>query len=273
MATVSAAADRLSRVAWIAVTLVVSLLAVTGCSHAKDDAKGALGGPSQSPSVTISPSVTAPATPTLTPTTPAPQSSVPTLPAYPSDYPGAIMTAWGGNDASYLTLLTNPSVAHQLLHDLADTDKHWTHITDEGAMGSGYATYYNQDGDEITLRMVNDQLSQHHWHAGSVQSWDPMTYPNDETAYVKAFMNAWVNGNRTRMELLGGQQVAAHFLAMSAPDSSFTVAVVPGSGAAGHIMERIRDTANGLDARLIIATHVVEAARAHGIEDCDPTCS
>jgi hypothetical protein len=212
-----------------------------------------------------------PSPPTVTPS--APHTSASPLPAYPSDYAAAIMTAWGGGDSGLLTLLTTSATAHQMLHDLAGTDQHWTRTNSDGAAGSSYVTYDNQDGDSLTLRTVNTETAAHHWHAGSVETWDPMTYPHDDIAYVRAFMNAWVSGNRTRMELLASQPITTHFLGLTRPDASFTVTEVAGSGAAGHIEVAIGDTASGLDAKLKVATAVVGASQAHGIEDCDPTCS
>ena len=83
-------------------------------------------------------------------------SSAPSSHAYPSDYARAILTAWGGHDTSYLTLLTNTSTKNQL-YGYGSLDQHWTLASSQGATGSSYASFYNRDGDWIVLRSVNDR--------------------------------------------------------------------------------------------------------------------
>jgi len=187
-----------------------------------------------------------------------------------NNLPATDQQTLAGNFNTFLTLLTTASIAHHLLHDLGGPDQHWTHIGGEGAAGATVQTFYNQDGDEVTIKTNNAAVAARHWHAGSLQSWNPMAYPSDDQAYVTAFVKAWIAGNRTRMELLASQSVTTHFLTLATPDSLFTVAEVLGSGAAGRVEVKVTDSATSLVATLIIATPVL--GMAHAIENCDPSC-
>jgi hypothetical protein len=189
----------------------VAVLALTaGCArHAGGNGSGALGtNPTAgSPAATASsdpglggggtptatptgtPATTPAATPTHTPT-PAPATH-----AYPADYAGAVLAAWAARDSAYLTLLTSSATAHTVL-GYGNINTHWTLIRDDGAAGSTYASYYNNGGDEVVLRLTNDEIAAHHWHAATVQSWDVMTFPGTATAYARKYVDGWIAGNR-----------------------------------------------------------------------------
>ena len=180
------------------------------------------------------------------------------------------MSAWGSGDRAFLTLLTTAATAHQLLDNLGDPDQHWTSLGGDGAAGSTYTRYYNQDGDQITIRTSNAEVAAHHWHAGSVQTWDPMAYPSGDVAYVKEFVGGWIAGNKTRMELLATQSLTTHLLSLPTPSSGFTATELPGSDTA-HRDVRVVDATTSLDLKLSV--NVGSLGAAHAIEDCDPTCS
>jgi hypothetical protein len=247
-----------------AATLVASLAA---CGSSTPTGSGTLAG-NGTPTVAVSASASAPASAPATPTTPA--AAPPPAAAYPSNYAKAILDAWAAKNASRLTQLTSSHDSDHLINDLGSTDQHWTHISDDGAMGSTYATYYNAKGDAITIQIQNEGLSEKKYHVGRVDSFDKMSYPSDANAYVTKFVDGWISGNKQRMILLSSNGVTSHFLSLTRPDSEYQVADVPGSGSAGHIELEIKESSAGLDQTVLIADPVLGSA--HAIEDCDPSC-
>jgi hypothetical protein len=245
-----------------AVALAVIL---AGCGGSKPTGTGALSNTSASPSAAASgsPSTTPSATATVTGTAPAPAP-------YPSNYAQAILAAWKAKDTTRLALLTSSSIANHLINDLGSVDQHWVHIRDDGAMGSTYATYYNEKGDLLIIRMGNEALSQKKYHAGAIETYDKMAYPNDAKAYVKKFVDAWLDGNAARMRLLSSDSVTTHFLGLTMPDSDYTVGDGPDGGSAGHVEIEISEATVSLDQNVLVATPVLGGP--HAIENCFPSC-
>ena len=252
----------------IAVALSVGLL-VTMAACGSSTATGNGGLATAGSSATATPSTATPST-GGTPTTAATATTAPATHTYPSDYAGEILKAWAAHDTAYLKLLTSSATTTQL-YGLGHPDMHWTSVGGDGAAGSSYQTYDNKNGDSIVIRTGNQATAAKQWHAGDVQTWDPITFPHDATAYAKAFMNAWINGNKIRMVRLSSQAVAQHFTALTTPDSSYTVGEAPGGNAAGHSYLEIKDAASSLDVVIVIANPVLGSAGA--LEDCNPTCS
>jgi hypothetical protein len=251
---------------WVAAVIGVGLLlTVAGCGSSGGSGQGGLADAGSSASA----SPTTSATPTDASTASA-TATTSTTHTYPSDYAGAILKAWVDHDSTYLKLLTSSATTSQLF-GLGHPDQHWTSIDNEGAMGSSYATYTNKTGDAIVIRMNNESLSQKAWHAGSVQTWDPMKFSNDATAYAKSFMDAWINKNKTRMVRLSSQAFANHFTSMTTPDASYTIGEAPGGNAAGHTYLEIKDATSSLDVVIVVATPVLGGPGA--IEDCNPSCT
>jgi hypothetical protein len=194
---------------------------------------------------------------------PAPPSRV-----YPSDYARAILTAWGGHDTSYLTLLTNTSTKNQL-YGYGSLDQHWTLASSQGATGSSYASFYNRDGDWIVLRSVNEQTAAHQWHAGSVETWSKISYPSDPTAYVKYYMDAYVDGNAGRMTKLGNQTMTTHFTGLSSkPDSGYTLGTPDST--AGHTHIEVTESSVLFDVIFRVVNQ--DLGQAGAIEGCDSGC-
>jgi hypothetical protein len=263
----SVVSARFRPVPWVAASIGVGLVLVLGaCGSSSGSGRGGLAdaGSSPSPSTTTS-SPTGATTPTATATTAPPATHT-----YPANYAGAIIKAWGDHDTSYLNLLTSSATTAQL-YALGHPDQHWTSIDSEGAMGTSYATYTNKTGDLIVLRMGNEALSAKQWHAGAVQTWDPMKFPADATAYAKEFVDAWIAQNKTRMVRLSNQALADHFSSLTTPDSSYTIGAAPGGNAAGHTYLEVKDAASALDAVIVIANPGLGAAGA--IEGCQPSCT
>ena len=187
---------------------------------------------------------------------------------YPSDYFGAILTAWNNHDTAYLTLLTSTATRNQL-YGLGNINKHWTLVSSEGAMGSSYGSFYNAGGDWIVLRTINDATSQHQWHAGTVQTWDVMTFPHDATTYVKHFVDAWINGNQARMTLLANASITSTFMAMSnKPDFSYTTGTPDGT--AGHTHIEVTEPSLSIDFDLAVVNASI--GLHHAIDACDLGC-
>ncbi len=244
------------RIVGSAVIALCVTAVLAGCAGRSPSGQGALSGVHTSPSPTATaPTTTPPTTPTTAP---------PATPPYPSDYPAAILSAWAAHNATLLALLTSDHPA--ILNIPGHPDQHWTAIGCDGAAGSNYCSYYNNNGDEITIRLGNEAIAEHHWHAGSLQFWDPMTYPTDATAYADTFVKAWIAGNKKRMQLLSTTSVTNHFLAIPPPDSDYHLTP---NGTAGHIYVEITHS-GGLDETIAI---IDPPNGAHAIEDCFPTCS
>ena len=259
---------------------MVALLA--GCSGGKAAGTGALGNGAPSP-VAGSPS-TAPS-PTDTAASPGATSAptggstgggggggggttAPASHPYPSDYPGAILSAWANHDSAYLAQLTSSSTA-AAIHGYGNINTHWTLIISDGAAGSTYSTYYNSAGDLIILRVSNAAVGGHQWHAGSVQTWDPMTFPASAGAYTKKYVDAWIAGNKARLGLLGTSGMITLLSEKTTPTADYTLGA-PFSSDPGSAEVEIKDATTSLDISVIIDT--TKLGHQHAIGGCDIGC-
>ena len=247
-------------IALIGIAAAVTM-AVSACGTSTPSGSGALSSSTGTPTPAPGSSTTPAPTATVTVTAPAP---------YPSNYAQAILDAWKSKNSTRLAQLTSASIADHLINDLGSVDQHWVHIRDDGAMGSSYATYYNEKGDLLVIRMGNEALSQKKYHAGVIETYDKMSYPGDAQAYVKKFVDAWLDGNTARMRLLSADSVTTHFLGMTMPNSDYTVGEGPDGGAAGHVEIEIKETSVSLDQNVIVANPSLGGP--HAIEDCFPSC-
>jgi hypothetical protein len=258
--------------AGIGVTLLVTLAACTS----KSGGTGALSGvPGASTSASAGASAPAPESPspvpavTVTVTPSAPTTTAPAKPAYPADYFAAILAAWKAHNTSYLTLLTSAATTAQL-YGYGNINQTWHSLGTDGAMGTNYGTYYNNGGDQITLRSVNQETSAKHWHAASVENWDKMTFPTNPVAYVKRFVDGWIAGNKARMTLLSNATMTAQILAITPVPGTYTVGSAPGGGTAGHSHVEIKDPAASLDITLAVVS--INPGAEHEIDNCDSGC-
>jgi hypothetical protein len=238
------------------------LVLMTACSSSGGGTGGLAGAGTSSAPVATTPATT-PGTPSTTPPTNAPASH-----SYPTNYFAAILAAWKAHDTAYLTLLTNASTAAQIF-GYGNINQTWTGTGSQGAAGSSYESFYNNAGDWLTLRSTNQDTTSKTWHAGSVNAWDKMTFPADANAYVKRFIDAWINGNVARMSLLSNSTMAAQFTGMSAkPDSSYTTS--SHGAASGHSYYEVKDPSISLDITLQLANQFVGSE--HAIESCYSGC-
>ncbi len=123
----------------------------------------------------------------------------PTPFVYPKDakaYAQAVLTAWGNKDLVRVALLTTPAALQQI-KDNGYPDNHWTYIKSDGAAGSTYCTFRNNNGDEVVIRVTNSLLGLK--LAVSEAPLERTTYPTNAHDYVNAFLNAWSKGNLQRM--------------------------------------------------------------------------
>jgi len=273
------------RMAWARRIAILGGIAVllTGCGASKTSGTGRLAG-GVSPSPVAGAASGAPgATPTSTATggttsVPTSGSTMPpgggshtTAPAshpYPSDYPGAILSAWASHDNAFVALLTSTGTANTI-RGYGNINTHWTLVVSEGAAGSTYATYYNNAGDLIIIRVSNEATSGHQWHAASVQKWDPMTFPSSASAYAKKYVDGWISGNKARMNLLGTTALTSYLEGKTTPTVDYALAA-PFSTSADEVEVEVTDTTTSLDISLIIDT--TKLGHQHAIGGCDIGC-
>jgi hypothetical protein len=278
VALVPGAGVRVGAITVCAVTIcaliAVGVLAACGRSASANGHGQFAAAPTGSPGVGAAsgigsaPASTGSATGAATATPSQHATSAPAGHAYPSDYARAILSAWAAHDTSYLTLLTNSSTKTQL-YGYGSLDQHWTLASSEAAAGSSYASFFDRDGDWIGLRSINEQTAAHHWHAGSVQTWSKISYPSDPTAYVKYYMDAYVDGNTARMTKLGSPAMTTHFAGLSSkPDSGYSVGTPDGT--AGHTHIEVTESSISFDVIFRVVDQDLGSAGA--IEGCDSGC-
>jgi hypothetical protein len=172
---------------------------------------------------------------TAAPTTaaPAPTTAVPI--SYPSDaraYAEAILAAWKNGDATTLAALTVSGVPAKYTGLSPQPNKTWHYSRCEGAAGSSYCVFFNDNGDMITVRLSNQSLGAA--HANTDMTFDKTTFPATAKDYVKAFTDAWQQGNTWRMTALSKTDgsVTSYFTHYTPPDVGYLVCD-DGGGAAG----------------------------------------
>jgi hypothetical protein len=207
------------RAAVAALALAACLLALAACSKTPPAP-----GPTQTGTGVGTLGTAAP------PATTAPAATYPTT---AEDYAKAAVAAWAGRD---LTRLDQLEVQDGELHTLYQCngcyDIHFTLINCQGAAGSSYCLFFNNVGDSLRLRLVNQFLGQPR-AIGNGSIWDPITFPSDDKAYAQEALDAWQAGNDNRLKLLtAGQLTSAGITALGA-DASAQWTFADCSGAAG----------------------------------------
>lgn len=167
------------------------------------------------------------------PTSAAPSSAAPI--SYPSDakaYAEAVLAAWKNGDATTLAALTSSGVPAKYTGLSPQPNKTWHYSRCEGAAGSSYCIFFNDNGDKITVRLTNQTLGAA--HANSDMTFDKTSYPTTAVAYVKAFTDAWQDGNTWRMTALSKADgsLTSYFTHYTPPDVGYLVCD-DGGGAAG----------------------------------------
>jgi hypothetical protein len=228
--------ERPGRLGVLLLALAVAMTGVAGCSR-KHGAGTAT--PSGSPAATTPGGVGGLGTGGATPTAGATGSPQPAT--YPTDarsYAEAAITAWINGQAPRLAQLTAPGVAVNFANIPGHPDPHWQYNHCEGTAGGPYCIFRNNDGDELTLRVVNQYLGQP--HAITEVMFDRTGYPANVSDHVRSFFNAWAGGNRQRMLSLANEDTV-NFVTPYPPPADWTVGTP--EGAAGHSYVNVTSTA------------------------------
>jgi hypothetical protein len=169
------------------------------------------------PTPSTTPSKAAPSA-TTTPTSAAPTTNAPTT--YPTSaqaYGEKTLAAWGAIQIQTLSDLTTPDAQNQLNALAIPPNQPWNFVNCDGAAGSVYCRFASNDGDVITLRMLNTTLGKP--HAVTEVKFDPTVYPTDAVSYVKAFIEAWRDANSRRMLALSSQTEVDYFTHYTPPEA------------------------------------------------------
>ena len=195
---------------------LVGALSLTGCGLD-------VTGPNPTPDLSLTPTASASAPTTATPAPPVADTTTSTAPAAPT-YPGtarayaeAVLAAWKLKQISKLGDLTTALVQDQIISIPAPINHVWTYQGCDGAAGSSYCAFVNNDGDVITLRITNSLLGKA--HAATEVKLDQTEYSSDAKQYVQAFVEAWRNANTKRMLALSDQSVVDYFTHYTPPDT------------------------------------------------------
>jgi hypothetical protein len=187
--------------------------------------------------------VTPEPTETTATTTPA-TSTAPPAPGYPDgarQYAEAVLAAWKAKALQTLANLATAQVHEQIIEIPMPVNMNWHYSQCDGAAGSTYCTFFNDPGDKFVLKLTNALLGKPHAAVG-VQL-DQTEYPSSATAYVKAFIAAWQEGNRWRMLELANQAEVDYFTHYTPPAPGYLTC---NDGAAGSTYVRVYN-ADGLN--------------------------
>jgi hypothetical protein len=203
---------------WTAASLLAGL-ALIGCTSS--------GGTNPSPSATPSPA----ASPTASPS-PAPHAvSTAGFPADAESYTTAAVGAWVAGDTGRLDQLRDANAGIFSTLSSGNYDKHFTLYLCQGAAGSTFCTFYNNAGDELVLRVVNQLLGQPHAVLdGQLRA---ITFPTDNQAYAQEALDAWLAHDDARIGLLCTGDAAAHLNAVAATHRTEAWTFDHAEGAAG----------------------------------------
>jgi hypothetical protein len=241
---------------WLAVA--ATALALAGCtSHAVPG-----GTPSSAP-----PSAGASAGVGALGGQPSPAPPSPAAASYPSDalaYAKAAINAWLAGDHARLAQLSSPGVVSSFGSVPGQPDRHWHGADCEGAAGSSYCPFFNNNGDRLLIRLSNQSLGAP--HAVSEETFQATTYPATADAYVTEFLKAWQESNTYRMRALSTDTVTSYFVHYT-PQQAWTLA---DEGTAGHTHVHITNT-DGFDQTVDVTNQDLKAPHAISVI-CNPTC-
>jgi hypothetical protein len=161
-----------------------------------------------------------------------------TFPASAEAYTKAALQAWVAKNT---TALNQYEVAGGQLHTLASCDgcynTAFTFVECQGAAGSSYCLFVNAVGDQLTLKVVNEQLGKP-LAMGLGSLWDPTTFPSDNRAYAQLALTAWQEGNDARLKLLTKQSLRSADIDAKGAQRSGSWTYGGTDGAAGSLYYR-----------------------------------
>jgi hypothetical protein len=146
-----------------------------------------------------------------------PPTTATTYPTTAQAYGEKTLSAWGGLQIQALGDLMTPDAQTQLNAVPLPPNQKWNFQTCDGAAGSSYCSFASNDGDVITLRVVNTSLGKP--HAVAEVKFDPTVYATDANEYVRTFIEAWRNANTRRMLALSSQTEVDYFTHYAPPEA------------------------------------------------------
>jgi hypothetical protein len=175
---------------------------------------------------------------------PTPEAELPEAPAEP-DYPDtaeeyakAVMAALDADEWDRFGDLTTPETFDQLVELPASVDDDWSFHRCDGAAGSSYCSFINDDGDALAIRISHALLGEP--HAATDVVLDSTEYPHDGITYVKEFISAWQFGNTVRMHKLSSASVIAKL-----PAAPTTTVTYPAPTCCGGGLLQVKAVWNG----------------------------
>jgi hypothetical protein len=242
---------------------MIMIGALAGCGHSKPTAITGLGDVSPGPTAAASPSDTPTPTPSASPSASTPKPA--TFPKTAQGYAQAGLDAYGKGNTARLTDLTTAGSKAQF-DDVHPSNTHWHYHDCEGAAGSSYCTFDNDNGDRFQIQIDNNALGSPHGIINVVIN--VTTYPGNAHDYVNAFMQAFFDVNTFRMRALSSTNLTSYFTHFT-PQESWSLSE---DGAAGHTYVHITN-ADGFDQYVEVEND--KLGHQHAIVDhCDnSTCS
>lgn len=206
--------------------LVLGTLLLTGCAGTIPHGPGlaspttprTTATPRTTPRTTAGTNVTPPVTAGPTRAAPGSTSASGTQSGFPGNargYAEAVLAAWASRLTGRLGDLTTTAVRDQILGIAGPPDPRWTYQLCEAAAGSSYCSFVNSDGDTVTLRILDQRVSQA--QAVTEVRFDPTRYAAVAGDYVKSFVEAWRTANLNRMRTLSSTAEVAYFTQRPAP--------------------------------------------------------
>ena len=201
-------------------------------------------------------------------TTPPPTGQP--APTYPKDaraYSVAFLTAWGKKDYTRLGQLGALSAVQQV-KDSVNTggvpNTNWHYIKCEGAMGSNYCTFRNDNGDETVIRLTNELVGKP--QAVIEAPLDRTRYANKPADYVGLFQGAWAAGNAQRMLAYSTQDVV-NWAKANQPITSLSPSQCDGVAGATYVTLIGAGADLGRSATFKVSNDLVSQGRKHAITD------
>ncbi len=250
----------------VVATVAVLVLALAGCGKSGAGTATATGTPAAGVGG-LNPVDGSPAA-SATPSDSAGPTAGPSTAAYPGDakaYAQAALDAWASGAHAGLVALTSPAAATGFDHITSHPDMNWHFHTCEGAAGSQYCMWDNNNGDRLRIKVISQYVGQA--HAIDEVVLDATTYPSIADDYAGAFMQAWLDGNSYRMTALSAATVTSYFTHYTA-QATWTFA---DQGTAGHTKVRITNP-DGFDQTVNVTNQYL--GQPHAItEVCTTGCA
>lgn len=252
----------------LAATALACGLLAAGCGGKSE--------PQTSPSfeTTLTESATPAPTPSAAAATPSPTTgsgngggnNTPTYPTNAKSYAQALLSAWGSRNSSRIDQLADQATVQQI-KDSGHPNASWTYIYCDGDDVHTVCVFRNAHGDVANVKILESQLG--HPVAAVEAHVVPTEYATAATDYVSAFVSAWQQGNKQRLQRYADNDVAAFFAGRTAPASHS----VSESGSADGLVSIKLTTGAPDNGEYTFTVRMSNLGRAEAITDCSPGCS